>query len=312
MEEALKRMREGKSAVERDKDAVEQEINGDGDTANKSRDVSNSKKGEEEYRKVKDTVGNAVKEAQADREGKPDSIFNTDDSFDENSLLGEMGTSSLTSLFKPEVKKDWKVLLERLLDKALGFSIQLNPNLINKRIEDAPPGRESETREIKKVLVIIDCSGSMGSDAFIKVINQIDAMMSAKRDLGKAMFQIVGFGDPYMEYVLAREARCKGKKFKSTIMSGFKAGGSTNILPAIQRCVTKYRNFDAILIFTDGEIHDADRCARSQESVRFFKKNRDRVIWVLTDSRCLKKEISTIDPYSVKRKQYVVFRGNGK
>lgn len=312
MEEALKRMKEGKSAVEKDKDSSEEELNGDGETANKNRNSSNNRNKEYEYRRTKDAVGEAVKNAQADSAGKPDSMFDDENSFDENSLLGDVGVSSLTSLWKPTVKRDWKVLLDRLLDKALGISITHDPNLINKRIEDAPPGRESETREIKKILVLLDCSGSMGSDAFIKVINQIDAMMSAKRDLKRAEFRIVGFGDNNMEYVEAREAKCKGRNFKTTIMGGFKAGGSTHILPAIQRCVKHYKNFDVILIFTDGDIYDADKCSKNPESLRFFKRNKGRVIWVLTDKACLNREVKTIDPYSVKNKQYVIFKGKGQ
>jgi len=76
----------------------------------------------------------------------------------------DFGAGTMTTLFKGNsMVADWKAKLEKLFRKALGQRITMNPNMINKRIEDAPPGREDIETQMIKVAVLIDCSGSMGN-----------------------------------------------------------------------------------------------------------------------------------------------------
>ena len=303
MEEALNRIRDGKSAIQKAKDSFEDEVHGEGEIAKESRKDSQNNSSKGEYNKTKNAVTDAIKKAQAEN---PKSIFDNDDGFSENDLLGDVGTGSITTLYKPVVKKKWQKLFSSLLEKALGFTIQFNPNLINKRIEDAPPGRESERKEIKNIMILLDCSGSMGSQAFIKVINHLDAMMKSY-DLSSAQFVISGFGGHEMKSVISKTRKCRGKKLKATIMSGYEAGGSTYLAPALQYAVTKHKDMDAYLIFTDGGISDTDTCSRDPICTKFFKRNKDRIIWVLTTKNYM-DYVRRIDDYSIRKKQYVVFQ----
>ena len=307
MEEALRRLNDGKSAIQKAKDNFEDEMHGEGETARENRErrenPTDRRARDEEYNKAKNAVTDAIKKAQANKDSSKES---DDGVFSENDMLGNVGTGNITSLYKPVVKKKWQKLFTDLLEKALGYSIQFNPNLINKRIEDAPPGRESERSEIKNIMILLDCSGSMGSQAFIKVINHLDAMMKSY-DLSSANFVVTGFGSYDINEVISMTKKCKGKKLKTTVMSGYSAGGGTDLAPALKYAVTKHKNMDAYLIFTDGGISDPSTCASDMICKKFFKTNKDRIIWVLTTKKRL-DIVKSIDSYSIRKKQYVVFQ----
>ena len=310
MEEALKRLNDGKSAIQKAKDNFEDEMHGEGETARENRErrenPTDRRARDEEYNKAKNAVTDAIKKAQANKDSSDSPKEYDDGVFSENDMLGNVGTGNITSLYKPVVKKKWQKLFTDLLERALGYSIQFNPNLINKRIEDAPPGRESERSEIKNIMILLDCSGSMGSQAFIKVINHLDAMMKSY-DLSSANFVVTGFGSYDIKKVISMTKKCKGKKLKTTVMSGYSAGGGTDLAPALKYAVTKHKNMDAYLIFTDGAISDPRDCANDMICKKFFKTNKDRIIWVLTTKHSL-DTVKSIDSYSIRKKQYVVFQ----
>ena len=221
----------------------------------------------------------------------------------------DFGAGTMTTLFKGNsMVADWKVKLEKLFRKALGQRITMNPNMINKRIEDAPPGREDIETQMVKVAVLIDCSGSMGSGAFKKVIMQMDAMIKADKQMRNVLFYIIPFEAWSAAECVKRMVKCKGTKLKAELMK-FKAEGGTDIVPGVHAMMKKVKNPDSIIILSDCVVNTVHTASDSTYQ-KWLKKYRDRIIWVLTSKRDI-SYMSAIDPYAKKQDRYVVFKGNG-
>ena len=184
----------------------------------------------------------------------------------------------------------------------------MNPNMINKRIEDAPPGREDIETQMIKVAVLIDCSGSMGSGAFKKVIMQMDAMIKADKQMRNVLFYIIPFEAWSAAECVKRMVKCKGTKLKAELMK-FKAEGGTDIVPGVHAMMKKVKNPDSIIILSDCGVNTVHTASDSTYQ-KWLKKYRDRIIWVLTSKRDI-SYMSAIDPYAKKQDRYVVFKGNG-
>lgn len=221
----------------------------------------------------------------------------------------DFGAGTMTTLFKGNsMVADWKAKLEKLFRKALGQRITMNPNMINKRIEDAPPGREDIETQMIKVAVLIDCSGSMGSGAFKKVIMQMDAMIKADKQMRNVLFYIIPFEAWSAAECVKRMVKCKGTKLKAELMK-FKAEGGTDIVPGVHAMMKKVKNPDSIIILSDCGVN-ASRTVSDTTYQKWLKKYRDRIIWVLTSKRDIQM-MNAIDSYAKKQDRYVVFKGNG-
>lgn len=221
----------------------------------------------------------------------------------------DFGAGTMTTLFKGNsMVADWKAKLEKLFRKALGQRITMNPNMINKRIEDAPPGREDIETQMIKVAVLIDCSGSMGSGAFKKVIMQMDAMIKADKQMRNVLFYIIPFEAWSAAECVKRMVKCKGTKLKAELMK-FKAECGTNIVPGVHAMMKKVKNPDSIIVLSDCGVTVSTTVSDSTYQ-KWLKKYRDRIIWVLTSKRDI-SYMSAIDPYAKKQDRYVVFKGNG-
>lgn len=221
----------------------------------------------------------------------------------------DFGAGTMTTLFKGNsMVADWKAKLEKLFRKALGQRITMNPNMINKRIEDAPPGREDIETQMVKVAVLIDCSGSMGSGAFKKVIMQMDAMIKADKQMRNVLFYIIPFEAWSAAECVKRMVKCKGTKLKAELMK-FKADGGTDIVPGVHAMMKKVKNPDSIIILSDCGV-SASRTVSDTTYQKWLKKYRDRIIWVLTSKRDIQM-MNAIDSYAKKQDRYVVFKGNG-
>lgn len=221
----------------------------------------------------------------------------------------DFGAGTMTTLFKGNsMVADWKAKLEKLFRKALGQRITMNPNMINKRIEDAPPGREDIETQMIKVAVLIDCSGSMGSGAFKKVIMQMDAMIKADKQMRNVLFYIIPFEMWNAEKCIKLMVKCKGSRLKSELMK-FEAMGGTDIVPGFQALMRKVKNPDSIIVLSDCGV-SVSRTVSDPTYQKCLKKYRDRIIWVLTSKRDI-SDMNAIDPYAKKQDRYVVFKGNG-
>ena len=266
----------------------------------------------DEMKAAKDMLGQAIKETR-DNDKKSDDSGNRrsrrDDDLSENDVLGAMGAGSLTSMFNPGNIADWKIQLEKILDQALGFDIITNPNLVNKKLEDAPPGREDEIPDIKSIVVLLDCSGSMGATKFIEVIKHMDIMFQVRK-MDKVFFHLIGWGTNDVKRVAASYQKVKGRNFKRTIMTYKGDMGSTNIVPAFLVASQKAHKPDAVLILTDADIFDGSKMGVTTEgkiAAEYVKKNRKHIIWVLT-SDATPRNVTPFDPTAVAMKRVIKFK----
>lgn len=288
-----------------------------------SKGGSGNNKSDNDFKKAHDTKGNdlddtkgkevvekMVREASKrmqDEIDKDETLANTNKSSLDN--YKDFGAGTMTTLFKGNsMVADWKAKLEKLFRKALGQRITMNPNMINKRIEDAPPGREDIETQMIKVAVLIDCSGSMGSGAFKKVIMQMDAMIKADKQMRNVLFYIIPFEYWDASECIKRMVKCKGTRLKSELMK-FEAMGGTDIVPGFQALMRKVKNPDSIIVLSDCGV-SASRTVSDPTYQKCVKKYRDRIIWVLTSKRDI-SDMNAIDPYAKKQDRYVVFKGNG-
>lgn len=228
-----------------------------------------------------------------------------------NDLLSKLDAQTLTSMVNTRGKGDWKHQLDKIFDQATGIEISINPNLVNKRIEDAPPGREDDSNQITNIAVLIDQSGSMGSHKFKTAISHVDTMLSVRK-LGNVNFHIVGFAAWSLKETAATYKRTKGRTLKKILLSEYsKAGGGTHLTEAFQVLATKVRKVDAIMIFTDAEVYDGDTFNNNQMVMSYVKRNKRKIIWVLTHDESearQKSKIMEFTPYSAKNKLYVRFK----
>lgn len=294
-----------------------------GSSGGDSKGSSGNSKSDNDFKKAHDTKGNdlddtkgkevvekMVREASKRMQeeiDKDETLADTNKTSLDN--YKDFGAGTMTTLFKGNsMVADWKAKLEKLFRKALGQRITMNPNMINKRIEDAPPGREDIETQMIKVAVLIDCSGSMGSGAFKKVIMQMDAMIKADKQMRNVLFYIIPFEMWNAEKCIKLMVKCKGSRLKSELMK-FEAMGGTDIVPGFQALMRKVKNPDSIIVLSDCGVN-ASRTVSDPNYQKCVKKYRDRIIWVLTSKRDI-SDMNAIDPYAKKQDRYVVFKGNG-
>lgn len=228
-----------------------------------------------------------------------------------NDLLSKLDAHTLTSMVNVRGKGDWKHQLDKIFDQATGAEISINPNLVNKRIEDAPPGREDDTNQITHIAVLMDQSGSMGSHKFKTAISHVDTMLSVRK-LGNVNFHIVGFAAKSLKDTAATYKKTKGRMLKKILLSEYaNSGGGTHLTEAFQVLATKVRKVDAIMIFTDAEVYDGKTFNDNQMVMSYVKRNKRKIIWVLTHDESearQKSKIMEFTPYSAKNKLYVRFK----
>lgn len=295
-----------------------------GSNGGDSKGSSGNSKSDNDFKKAHDTKGNdlddtkgkevvekMVREASKRMQeeiDKDETLADTNKTSLDN--YKDFGAGTMTTLFKGNsMVADWKAKLEKLFRKALGQRITMNPNMINKRIEDAPPGREDIETQMIKVAVLIDCSGSMGSGAFKKVIMQMDAMIKADdKQMRNVLFYIIPFEMWNAEKCIKLMVKCKGSRLKSELMK-FEAMGGTDIVPGFQALMRKVKNPDSIIVLSDCGVNTS-RTVSDPTYQKCLKKYRDRIIWVLTSKRDI-SDMNAIDPYAKKQDRYVVFKGNG-
>lgn len=302
MESMLEDIENNKSEVE---SSMNSKMTRDYSEDNK-KSSSNSQDKSSESSIAKGMVGKAVKNSE-----DADDISYSSKSLKEerDSLLSASGAGSLTSLFNSNIKSDWKSKLDSLFDKASGYDVVMNPNMINKRIEGAPPGREDIASKFNSFVIAVDVSGSMGSGKFKQVISHIDTMLKA-RNLSSVRFYLVAWG-PYPESDVIDSIKVtKGRQVRTTLLSDrtyTRASGGTAIYPLFNALATKVRNPDAIFILTDGDLHTSFH--RSEIGESYIKRHHSKIIWCLTHGSTLNRGVSEVDSRVKKERRYIIFHG---
>lgn len=282
-----------------------------------SDDMRNNKNRQDEISAAKDILGKALQDTK-ENESSSAVKKDDDDDYDRNDrnsesaedILSSLGAGNLTTLFNPSTLSDWRARLTKLFDKALGFDIVTNPNLVNKKIEDAPPGREDEIPVIKNVVILLDLSSSMGSTEFKQVISHVDTMLRARK-MNNTWFHIVAFGDSNLKTIEPYYTKCKGSQFKKKIMSSPYLEGiwMTDLVPGIILAATKVHQPDAVIIMTDAGFNGGGKQAleRNSKAKTFMKKNKTKIIWALT-TNFSKRGVEEFDPTALSQKRYVKFK----
>jgi hypothetical protein len=311
LEKALNEIESSESESSKERRSNENEREEEARNQQKQQDNKISQTNPDEVKAAKDMLGKAIKDTRNQQPSSDDNDSRrySNDDIDENDILGSMGAGSLTSTFVPKMASDWKAKLEKLLDQALGYDIITNPNLFNKKLEDAPPGREDEVPDIKSIAVLLDCSGSMGAREFAQVIKHLDTMFMVRK-MDKTTFHIIDWGDNRVQSVSSTYIRVKGRMFKREIMKHTDHGWGTALIPGLMVASQKVHKPDAILILTDAEIYDGDRMGRTAEgkiAQEFIKKYKKKIIWVLTADGAVSR-VGAFDPTAQAQKRIIKFR----
>lgn len=309
MANALKRMDSERSEVAKAKEAVDQEI------AKEEKEKKRQPMSKEEAQAAKDIVSDAVKRSKEEKLRRTQQGIKGNRSGDdaggyedvEDAILSALGAGAMTSLFNPAMKSDWRAQLDKVFDQATGMEIITNPNLINKKIENAPPGREDDLPAIDKILVLLDCSGSMGYDAFKQVVAHVDTMLKVRK-MNNTTFHIICWGDGSVKAVCDTHMKVKGKAFKKTMMGLHAKSWGTAIGPAFKAASQLVKQPDAILVFTDMGIGDSYSNTDPIVS-KYMKKNKKKIIYILTHDASM-GQLKAFDPYAYNKKQWIKFKND--
>ena len=232
---------------------------------------------------LKDTNKDTEKEIQnQENENKRSSIYDKskDERVSNSEAANSMGLKNIIRVKDNTAVKMWEKTLHSILKRALGTSVSFNPNLINKRIPDAPPGRESSQKSMRQVYILLDCSASMGADKFKKAILSInDFIKQSRKDLSKVEFVVIPWGDSYLN-VKDYLTRLNINNFKR-ILSIDSMGWSTFIVPALSYIKRRANRADLIMILTDAQIFDYTEASTGAYK-SFFTNNKQRIVWIVT------------------------------
>jgi hypothetical protein len=230
-----------------------------------------------------------------------------------NKLLGAMGMASLTSLYRADEVQDWRRKLEKMLDDALDIEILIDPNVPNKKIEDAPPGVEFEYPRIKNIAILLDCSLSMGFIKFSDVCRHLQNLFAA-RNMTSTHFHVVPWGvtkrysgdNNPMKEIEARYETVVGHKGLLAKLSTLKGDwNSTDITYPFMFLAEKLHVLDVIIVMTDGEYGESN--GDIDVVHKYIKRYQKKILWVFTADHLIAPTMS-IDPSCKKFERTVVFK----
>ena len=164
--------------------------------------------------------------------------------------------------------------MNRYLNECLGTSERYNSELANARIE-GQYGREEDINIPKRIILSFDCSGSMGPEKFRQVMGEVENFLVANKYKHIEIICVYWGSDTP---TIHRMKLNKGLTQKIIGSGQSSAHGGTEFCTCLNAIKTKYRKFDLMIVFTDGEIYDTP----SDENKAFMRRISNRVIWVLT------------------------------
>ena len=226
----------------------------------------------EEKKAVKDLVNSALKK---------------DASENLVSMFGEEGYSKITGKrVNVESKTAWRKALSRAVSQTLGIKEEWDSNAVNARIE-GELGREVEKPNLKSILIMIDCSGSMGPGMFKKVLQEVIILQQLFRD--KPVVHVVYWGSTsyHKKYKLDKNV------FKK-IMGDASGLGGTDYITALQFAQSKVKSPDLIIDCTDFQY------VLDSTTIKSRKKWNKKTIWVAAPNSRL-EVLKKLDPAYTKR-----------
>jgi len=238
-------------------------------------------------------------------------------------VLSSMGAGNIPDvsnyvrgLKKTKLADDWRGLLKKLLQKAAGIKEEHSAITPSRRIE-GQFGREIEKPAIRRVIISVDCSASMGPEQFRQVFAELKKLGShsiIKKHMKKSeMYSFMwgsfddGLNDPERRREIAKDnlERLPGKGFSENIVSqmltkklkGIRAREGTDFIGFHAAMLKVAPKPDMVMVMTDGEFWNetvsGEEAAVKRLLARLSKSG--RLIWVLVGSR-YKPDIRRLDP----------------
>lgn len=238
---------------------------GEGSGGSERKKANESLNNEKAKNKAKSNLEDSINQANKDKTDESGGGEASDE------LLKSIGADKLARNF--ENIQSWKGKLTRMLKECMGTTERYNSELANARIE-GQYGREEDVNVPKRIILAIDCSGSMGPDTFKKCLNEIENFMVANK-YKRIEIVVIYWGSSAYDFKTK-----VAKNLVNQIKAKYKGLGGTNLSLAIQLVKVKYRKFDMLIVFTDGYIESIPE----PESKAFLRRMCNRVLWVLTDA----------------------------
>lgn len=205
----------------------------------------------------------------------------------EENLQSKLGGDPLTGDSKPsgENKGMWRKQLAKAVSQATGIREVYDTNAPHARLQ-GQFGRDVEVPDFKNLLIMLDCSGSMGADVFKKVLQEIVILESMFKVKPTVHVIYWGTNPIYKRYKM-------NKNIFNQIKTDSKNLGSTIYGPALDMALAKCKNPDLVIDCTDAEFFEPKPTLMEIRKKR--NKYNKKTIWVLTRDYD-EKVMSVIDP----------------
>ena len=226
--------------------------------------------------KVKEKLNDAVREVEKNTKngngnGKPGSSESSDNKSKESALIDGLGISK--GVINTSTVKSWKSSLKKVLRECLGSTENYNPNLPSARIR-GQLGRDEDVSAPKAICLMVDQSGSMNVNKFSEALNEIEVFVKTAR-LRNVKVHLIMWGSTAKYYKLS-STRDLAKNVKSKEEGLMGTDPNTFMDIVKQKC----KRCDAYICFTDGQMNNDF----NDESLLYFRKIKNRFVWVLTKS----------------------------
>lgn len=246
---------------------------------------------------AREAIGRAVKDALAKEGAEGDSPLDPAKAYSD--LTGQNLSEEDMNVVYPtaqhtDTKKNWKKLLRRIIKMAAGIVEERDSSAISRRIDPRPHGpqfgRDVEKPMVRKILLFIDGSASMGTLRFLTVISELQIFFGlyrsvfSKTEIHVFLWAKAGYGK-YIRYSGISE-----ETFKRIVQLGRVQGPgaeSTDLVGNLDAALRKVPRPDIVVGMTDGEFVDVYLNMRSGDS-SLIKKGQSlihrigrRLVWVV-------------------------------
>lgn len=171
---------------------------------------------------------------------------------------------------KVNSRENWLNVLHKAIMDTMSSVEKYDKEIPSSRLE-GEFGRDVDSPYPKRITHLIDCSVSMGPSEFAQVLSEVENFLKVSK-LTNVSHNVVYWG-----------TRTKLNKFRSSknllknIKAKFSGMGGTNPNVILEEQKEKDIVSDLIIFYTDGAMAEPN-----EESKKFFKKVRRKLIWVLT------------------------------
>ena len=192
----------------------------------------------------------------------------------EKGLSSKLGGDPLTGDIKPggDNKGKWRTLLSKAISQATGIKEVYDTNAPHARIQ-GQFGRDVEVPDFKTVLILLDCSGSMGAAVFKKVLQELVILESQFKV--KPTVHVVYWGDTaiHKKYKM-------NKNIYKQIATDSKNMGGTYYEQALDYALSICKNPDLVIDCTDAQFFESKPVLEKIRRKRM--KYSRKTVWVLT------------------------------